>query len=95
MQHESNPLVEVRGLRVVGGPYEMPAALADTNAVLDGSAETAQAVIARRGVSLLLVCGDDDPRSFAGQLARGRAPAWLAPERLGDGLRGFHLYRVR
>jgi hypothetical protein len=83
------------GLRVVGGPYEMPAALADTNAVLDGNADSAHAVLARRGVSLLLVCGDGDPRGFAGQLARGRAPAWLAPENLGDGLRGFHLYRVR
>jgi len=83
------------GLRVVGGPYEMPPALADTNAVFNGNADTAHAVIARRGVSLLLVCGDGDPRSFAGQLSRGRAPAWLAPESLGAGLRGFHLYRVR
>lgn len=82
-------------LRVIGGPYEMAPALADTNAALDGNEATAHAVIARRGISLLLVCGVAAPGTFAGALERGRAPDWLKPEPLGAGLQEFHLYRIR
>jgi len=71
--------------RTVAGPYQRNAAgIADALRAFDDAAEdapNARAILARRGVSLILACPDSQR---AGALARrlspnGTPPAWLAP----------------
>ncbi len=81
-------------LRVVAGPYEMPSALADTYAFLDGNEMAARGVVRRRGVGFVLVCKQDGSKGFGRQLASGAAPGWLQPVPLASGVRQFRLYRV-
>lgn len=76
-------------LNVIGAPYEIAPALRDTQAAF-ASETAAHAMTARRGVNIILVCGAAP--GFAGQLAAGRAPAWLQPI---PAPAGFRLYRVR
>jgi len=79
-------------MRVVGGPYEIAPALEDTNAAFDGGETASRAVVLRRQVDFILVCGPE--KGFAGQLARGEAPQWLQPVTFAPDLPGFHLYRI-
>jgi hypothetical protein len=81
------------GLRVVAAPYEMAPAMRDSFAALYGDEAAAHAIVARRGINFILVCGDS--KGFAAQLARGTAPAWLQPIALQRDVPGFRLYRVR
>ena len=71
--------------RTIAGPYQRNAAgIADALRAFDDAAEdapTARAILARRGVSLVLACPDSQR---AGALARrlspnGTPPAWLTP----------------
>jgi hypothetical protein len=79
---------------VWGGPYEIPPALKDTAAFLEGSEAAAREVATRRGISHVLVCGRDHEPGFGGELAVGKHPAWLMPVPLTNGPAEFWLYRV-
>jgi hypothetical protein len=81
-------------LRVVGAPYEIPPALADTIAFMDGDENTAQSIVLRRHVAYVLVCRNENAQGFAARLARGAAPAWLQPLPLDPELGEFRLYRA-
>lgn len=78
--------------RVVGGPYEISPAVADTESFLTGSESSARAIAARRGVSFVLICRADKPSGFSKQLANGVVPPWLTPVLLP--VQEFRLYRV-
>jgi hypothetical protein len=81
------------GLNVIGAPYEIAPALHDTEAAFAGQ-QAAHAIVLRRHIDFLLVCGAAP--GFAGDLAAGRAPAWLAPQPAPQSISpGFRLYRVR
>jgi len=79
---------------VVGAPYEIPAALRDTEAFMSGDETTAHAIVLERHVALVLVCKGESTERFAARLARGSSPAWLQQLRLGSGLPEFRFYRV-
>ena len=83
-------------LRVIAGPYEIPGALKDTYAFLEGSERTAHAIARRRGVDYVLVCKHQSGRKgFERALASGAAPGWLQPMPLPDSAEAFRLYRVK
>jgi hypothetical protein len=87
----------------IAGPYHRNGqAILDVHHAFRGSEATAREVIARRGVSLVLICpgmsestiyASEAPKGFYAQLARGRVPAWLAPVRLPRNS-PFRLWRV-
>lgn len=94
-QHWKGPEILWRtGLRVVGGPYEIPAAHADTEAFLDGDQASARAVALRRHIGYVLVCRNLRHDRFEAKLARGKAPSWLKPVRFEGGFGAFRLFRV-
>lgn len=92
------------GLHVVGAPYNIPQVFEETMHFFAARDDkTPRAILARRGVSDVLVCGIDreadqykdmpDDILFH-RLIRGQAPSWLTPVKLPAGLGEFHLYRV-
>ncbi|MBP0466958.1 hypothetical protein J5Y09_23725 [Roseomonas sp. PWR1] len=87
--------------RSVAAPHHRGGgAIADTVAVLDATEpEAARAILARRGVSLLLTCVTTPvlplrDGSFAATLRDGDVPSWLRPVPLPAGLSAFRLYAV-
>ncbi len=69
------------GFAVVGAPYEIAPAIADTQRFEKGSAAEARNILARRDVKYVLTCGAArDPQAI------GTPIAFAVP--------GFHLYRV-
>jgi hypothetical protein len=82
-------------LRVVGAPYEIAPALIDTQRFFSGEEAEAKAIIARREVSLVLICSQETASGFVSELGRGAYPDWLAPAELPHGLSAFRLYRVK
>jgi hypothetical protein len=81
-------------VKVIAGPYEMPAAMTDTAQFLHGSAAAARAITVKRGISYALVCKSDNWPGFGGELAVGRHPDWLRETPLKNGPKEFRLYRV-
>ncbi len=80
--------------RVVGGPYEIAPALADTYDFLNGDEHTARGIARRRHAAFVLICAEDKASGFADALRRGEQPAWLRPVALSGDLSAFRLYRV-
>jgi hypothetical protein len=76
-------------LKVIGAPYEIAPALRDSEAAF-ATSQAAHIIAGRRHVDFIMVCGPAP--GFAGELAAGRAPAWLTPQ---PAPAGFRLYRVR
>jgi asparagine N-glycosylation enzyme membrane subunit Stt3 len=86
--------------RTVALPHHRAgAAIADTLAVLEAPEAEARAVLARRGVRLLLACPEDAwpaarGGALSGAIRAGRPVEGLAPVVLPAGLAGFRLYMV-
>ena len=77
--------------RVVGVPYEMPSAMADTQDFFRDETAAKRLATVRR-VDFVLICGSDSSGPFGMGLERGQHPGWLKPLQTGGS--GFRLYRV-
>lgn len=82
-------------LRVVGAPYEIPDAIADSLTFSDGDVGAVRRIVRRRHVDLVLACGrTTGTGKFVTALTHSHPPAWLRPVTLPSSLSAFHLYRV-
>jgi hypothetical protein len=93
-------------LRVVGAPYGNGESIRDSFAIFGAKTDNiAGRVIDRRGIDLVLYSrtesenaayrGSGGPDTLLNRIENGRAPDWLAPVPLPDGLsRDFRLFRV-
>ena len=81
-------------LRVIGAPYEIPPALRDTNAFMNGDEGAAHVIALERHVTFVLICRNERAQGFSARLAGGLAPDWLQPLPLSAALAEFRLYRV-
>jgi hypothetical protein len=89
--------------RILAAPYHrLSAGILTGHAVFASPPDDARAVIARLGVTYVVMCGARPPNDLSdaqrdaslwGQLNGGRVPAWLIPNTQTTG--PFHVYRVR
>jgi hypothetical protein len=100
------PLAYLTGYRFVGGPYHRGNAdVADMLSVMTATDDgAAGAIIARRQVSLVLIClgqipqaiGASAPDSLYHRLASDTAPAWLVRQKMSEDIdRQFRLFAVQ
>lgn len=80
------PILAYSPLALVAAPYHrQPRGILDSIDAFNGDGETAHTIIARRGLSYVMICQNDSlfvsyasaPGSFAGLLASGKLPPWL------------------